>query len=161
MLLVTLSSTMGERGAIDVESDRPLKGRVLIARHALSPRFPHRRHPPTTHARASPVNVAQSVAIFNQLLSTVFPFLSLQLWHVGRVSHPAYQPDGAPPLAPSPLPCPSPYGVTLPDFTNAAYVTPREATVAEIKEVVAAYVAAAMAAVDAGFDGVEVHSANG
>jgi 2,4-dienoyl-CoA reductase-like NADH-dependent reductase (Old Yellow Enzyme family) len=84
-----------------------------------------------------------------------------QLWHTGRVSHPAYQPDGRPPPAPSAVPCPAAGGVTLPDFTTVPYVVPREMGREEIAAVVSQYAAAATAAIEAGFDGVEVHSANG
>jgi len=82
----------------------------------------------------------------------------LQLWHVGRISHPAYQPGGELPVAPSAI---KPAGKV---FTGAAmedYVTPRALETAEIPGVIAEYVHGARCAKAAGFDGVEIHGANG
>ncbi|MFB9908843.1 alkene reductase [Allokutzneria oryzae] len=80
----------------------------------------------------------------------------LQLQHGGRVGHP--DTSGLTPLAPSPI--------ALPDtiFTSRGHqpaVVPREMTAAEIDSTVNDFAAAARKAIDAGFDGVEVHSANG
>jgi N-ethylmaleimide reductase len=82
----------------------------------------------------------------------------LQLWHVGRVSHTDLQPDGGQPVAPSALPF---EGVV---FTSQGWVptTPaRELSVADIVLLVEDYRAATRRAVSAGFDGVEIHAANG
>jgi N-ethylmaleimide reductase len=82
----------------------------------------------------------------------------LQLWHVGRISHPSLQPDGALPLAPSAI-CPKTRA-----FTDSGYqpcVTPRALEAAEIPELVQEYRRAACNALAAGFDGVEIHAANG
>ncbi len=82
----------------------------------------------------------------------------LQLWHVGRISHPAYQEDGTQPVAPSAI---KPKGQV---FTGAAmeeYVTPRALETSEIPGIVAEYVHGATLAKEAGFDGVEIHNANG
>ena len=78
-----------------------------------------------------------------------------QLWHVGRVSHPTYL-DGALPIAPSPVPLAG--RVPRTEFT---YATPRALALEEIPPVVAAYGHAAANAKQAGFDGVEIHGANG
>jgi len=78
-----------------------------------------------------------------------------QLWHVGRVSHPTYL-DGAPPIAPSAV---APEGRV--PRTDLTYTTPRALDVEEIPQVVAAYGTAAANAQRAGFDGVEIHGANG
>lgn len=89
----------------------------------------------------------------------------LQLWHVGRVSHPALQPNGALPVAPSAI---APRGVRVfaidpahgtPRFLPC--VTPRALALREIPRVVDDYRRAAALAMDAGFDGVEIHGANG
>lgn len=86
----------------------------------------------------------------------------LQLWHTGRVSSSKYQPDGRPPPSASATKCESEGGVTLPDFSTVPYETARALELAEIQEVVRHYGAAARNAVQAaGFDGVEVHLANG
>lgn len=82
-----------------------------------------------------------------------------QLWHVGRVSVSAYQPDGGPGVAPSAI---AAKGEAMkPDFSMTPFETPRALTVDEIQGVVADYVHAAEMAKKAGFDGVEVHAANG
>ncbi|KZY43322.1 alkene reductase, partial [Roseovarius sp. HI0049] len=87
-----------------------------------------------------------------------------QLWHVGRVSHNALQPNGDKPVAPSAI---APEKVkafieTAPgEGELVAPPTPRALSVAEIHELVAMYAQAARNAIAAGFDGVELHSANG
>jgi N-ethylmaleimide reductase len=81
----------------------------------------------------------------------------LQLWHVGRVSHPSLQPGGALPVAPSAI------GFEGHAHTYEgpqAFVTPRALETAEIPGIVNDYVKAAANAKAAGFDGVEIHSAN-
>jgi len=82
----------------------------------------------------------------------------LQLWHVGRISHPSLQPDGALPVAPSAI---KPEGKT---FTEAGWMTmetPRALETAELPAIVEQYRVAAKNAIAAGFDGVEIHAANG
>lgn len=87
-----------------------------------------------------------------------------QLWHVGRVSHNALQPNGDAPVAPSAI---APQKVkafieTAPgEGELVAPPTPRALTVAEIEELVGFYAQAARNAIAAGFDGVELHCANG
>jgi len=82
----------------------------------------------------------------------------LQLWHVGRISHPAFQPDGAAPVAPSAI---APRGKVFTGAGMEDYVTPRALEESEIPGIVAEYVHGAKLAKEAGFDGVEVHAANG
>lgn len=83
----------------------------------------------------------------------------LQLWHVGRVSHPSIQPDHARPVAPSAI---APAGwVHTADGSRATFVTPQPLTQPEIQDIVRDYAAAARRAIAAGFDGVELHGANG
>lgn len=87
-----------------------------------------------------------------------------QLWHVGRVSHNSLQPGGAAPVAPSAIAAdnvkvfvetgPGQGALTEPSV-------PRALTTAEVKELVQLYAQAARNALDAGFDGVELHCANG
>ncbi|ODT75416.1 alkene reductase [bacterium SCN 62-11] len=81
----------------------------------------------------------------------------LQLWHVGRVSDPYYL-DGALPVAPSPI---SPHGHVNLLRPKRDYVTPRALDLWEIPNIVAAYRQGAAHALEAGFDGVEIHGANG
>ncbi|MET3521831.1 N-ethylmaleimide reductase [Mesorhizobium abyssinicae] len=83
----------------------------------------------------------------------------LQLWHVGRISHSSHQPDGKPPVAPSAM---RPQGKAFDAAWNRVpYETPRALAIKEIAAIVADYRSAAANAHDAGFDGVELHGANG
>ena len=85
-----------------------------------------------------------------------------QLWHVGRASHPDFQPDGKAPVAPSALPITGEaWTVYTPKGGPFPYPTPRALEEAEIKAVVADFAQGAKNALEAGFDGVEIHSANG
>lgn len=81
----------------------------------------------------------------------------LQLWHVGRVSHPLYL-DGALPVAPSAI---RPAGTVSLVRPKTEFVTPRALERDEISGIIAAYKLGAENAKRAGFDGVEVHGANG
>ncbi len=87
-----------------------------------------------------------------------------QLWHVGRVSHVSIQPDGGAPVS----------SVAVTAATSNAYAwiaegqpgpvqasTPRALDAQEVRRVTADFVSAARRAIDAGFDGVELHGANG
>ena len=82
----------------------------------------------------------------------------LQLWHVGRISHPSLQPGGQLPVAPSAI---KPEGETVTYEGMQAFVKPHALTTDELPGIVADYVYAARKAILAGFDGVEIHSANG
>lgn len=82
----------------------------------------------------------------------------LQLWHVGRISHPAFQPNGELPVAPSAI---APKGKVFTGSGLEDYVTPRELREDEIAGIVGEYAQGARLAKEAGFDGVEVHAANG
>lgn len=87
-----------------------------------------------------------------------------QLWHVGRVSHSALQPGGAAPVAPSAIQAEKvkAFIETAPgEGTLVAPSPPRALTVDEIGELVEMYAQAARNAIAAGFDGVEIHAANG
>ncbi|MEJ1158790.1 alkene reductase [Prosthecomicrobium sp. N25] len=83
----------------------------------------------------------------------------VQLWHVGRISHSLFRPDGLPPLAPSAV---APKGsVYAPGWQKRDYETPRALEAAEIVRIIGDFRKAAANARRAGFDGVEVHAANG
>ena len=83
-----------------------------------------------------------------------------QLWHVGRVSVSDYQPDGLPGFAPSAIP-PSSGQAMKRDFSMTDFETPRALTIEQIEAIVGEYSQAATNAIKAGFDGVEIHAANG
>jgi N-ethylmaleimide reductase len=82
----------------------------------------------------------------------------VQLWHVGRVSHPSLQPGGALPVAPSAI---RPAGTSFTETGFQPCVTPRALDTAEIPGIIDQYRHAATNALAAGFDGVEIHAANG
>ncbi len=81
----------------------------------------------------------------------------LQLWHTGRISHPDVQPNGQLPVAPSAI---KPVGQAFTATGMKDHVTPRALETDEIPGIVEDYRRAAENAKRAGFDGVEVHSAN-
>jgi N-ethylmaleimide reductase len=82
----------------------------------------------------------------------------IQLAHNGRNSHSSFMPDGGAPVAPSPI------APNLPGFTREGQKVPieipRELTIPEIGEIIAAFGSAAANAVEAGFDGIELQAAN-
>jgi N-ethylmaleimide reductase len=82
----------------------------------------------------------------------------LQLWHVGRISHPSLQPHGALPVAPSAL-APKGQAWTLDGMKD--YVTPHALEAGEIAGIVEDFRRGARNARAAGFEGVELHGANG
>lgn len=83
----------------------------------------------------------------------------LQLWHVGRISHSSHQPSGQMPVGPSPI---KPIGkVMTAEWKMAEYETPQVLLIEDIKNILVDYKNAAQNAKDAGFDGVEIHGANG
>ncbi len=82
----------------------------------------------------------------------------LQLWHMGRASHPDFH-EGAPPVAPSAVAIQG-YEAHTPQGKKS-YETPRALETAEISAIVQDYARAAALAKEAGFDGVEIHGANG
>jgi N-ethylmaleimide reductase len=82
----------------------------------------------------------------------------LQLWHVGRISHPSFQPGGVAPVAPSAI---KPNGQAFTEKGFEPIPTPRALETAEVPAIVEQYAQAARNALAAGFDGVEVHAANG
>ncbi len=82
----------------------------------------------------------------------------LQLWHVGRISHPSAQASGELPVAPSAI---KPDGKIYTPTGEQEFVTPRALEASELPGIIQDYAAAAQNAKDAGFDGVEVHGANG
>ena len=86
----------------------------------------------------------------------------VQLWHVGRISHTSLQPNGQAPVAPSAIVAKSKTVLIengVPSFVPTS--VPRALELAEIPGIVSDYRRAAKNAIDAGFDGIEVHAANG
>jgi len=86
-----------------------------------------------------------------------------QLWHVGRMSHPSFHPDGKP-VAPSAMEFDASVWIYNKEKEEGEMIpcpVPRELSLEEIKTIVKDYGRAAKNAVRAGFDGVEIHGGNG
>ena len=113
---------------------------------------------PDTPGIHSDAQVAAWRAV-TDLVHAVGGRIVLQLWHVGRRSHSAFL-DGKLPVAPSPIRIAG-KRVPLPDGSKADYEVPHPLSVDEIAETVEAFRIGAANAKRAGFDGVEIHAANG
>jgi N-ethylmaleimide reductase len=114
------------------------------------------------YPRTPGIHSAEQVAGWKQVVSAVHGkggVIFLQLWHVGRISHSSHHPDGSLPVSASAV---RPAGETFAaGFKRARYETPRALGIDEIPLIVEQYTAAADLALEAGFDGVELHAANG
>ncbi|KAH7519274.1 12-oxophytodienoate reductase 3 [Ziziphus jujuba] len=84
-----------------------------------------------------------------------------QLWHVGRASHQVYQPAGGSPISSTSTPITGRWRILLPDGSYGTYPKPRALETYEIPLVVEQYCRAAINAIRAGFDGIEIHGAHG
>jgi N-ethylmaleimide reductase len=139
-------------GALAVEyyTQRATVGLIVTEATQVSPQGVGYHGTPGIHSDAQVVGWRRVTDAAHQAGGRIF----LQLWHVGRISHPSLQPDGAlrrrlPPRArPSRLPGRSPSSC-------------RARSTAEIPDLVAQFEAGARHARAAGFDGVEIHGANG
>ena len=88
-------------------------------------------------------------------------FIFLQLWHVGRISHSSLHPEAGLPVAPSAIAPNNGAKAMTASFQQVAFETPRALGLEEIPDIIAEYRKGAENAKSAGFDGVEIHSANG
>ncbi|KAF9608578.1 hypothetical protein IFM89_010010 [Coptis chinensis] len=85
-----------------------------------------------------------------------------QLWHVGRASHHVLQPGGTgAPISSTGKPISGRWKALMPDGTYANYSLPRPLETHEIQDIVDHYRQAALNAIEAGFDGIEIHGAHG
>lgn len=112
------------------------------------------------YIRTPGIHTAAQVARWKQVVNTVHQAggrIYLQLWHVGRVSHPDFQ-GGSLPVAPSAIKA---EGYAFTDAGPQELAVPRALDIGEIPEIIDQFVNAARNAKEAGFDGVEVHGANG
>lgn len=88
----------------------------------------------------------------------------LQMWHVGRISHTTLQPNGAAPISSTDKAAENTFSFALDENGNPGNVPaskPTIATIEQLKQVVEDYAQGARNAKEAGFDGAEVHGANG
>ena len=108
------------------------------------------------------IHSAEQVAGWRKVTDAVHAkggLIVLQLWHVGRISHSSFQPDGGAPVSASAVqPAGNAFTAT---FQQVPFETPRALELAELPGIVEAYRQGAANAKAAGFDGVEVHGANG
>ncbi|CAL9194705.1 unnamed protein product [Musa hybrid cultivar] len=85
-----------------------------------------------------------------------------QLWHVGRASNQIYQPGGtAAPISSTDKPVSGRWKILMPDGKYGSYARPQRLATSEIPVIVQHYRQAALNAIEAGFDGVEIHGAHG
>ncbi len=113
------------------------------------------------YAGAPGIYTPEQVAGWRKVTSAVHEeggLIVAQLWHVGRISHPSLQPNGGLPVAPSAV---APKGKVQTYDGLREMVTPRALEATEIPGIIADYVHAAECAKQAGFDGIELHGANG
>lgn len=137
-------------------SQRATKGGLIIAE--ASQISPEGRGAPNTPG----IHSAEQIKGWREVTDAVHAkggIIFLQLWHMGRVSHSSFQPNGAAPVGPSAI---AVDGETRSaEGKQVAYETPRALETSEVQAVVEAYRQAARNALEAGFDGVELHGANG
>ncbi|QHF45938.1 alkene reductase [Pseudomonas sp. S35] len=113
------------------------------------------------YVRTPGIETAEQVAAWKSVTDAVHAqggHIFMQLMHCGRVSHPSLLADNALPLAPSAI---KPAGQTWTATGLQDFVTPHALSVAQIGGVVDSYRQAARRAIEAGFDGVELHAASG
>jgi N-ethylmaleimide reductase len=135
-------------------AQRASAGLIISEATSVSPRGYGYPNTPGIHTEAQ-------VAGWKKITSAVHAkggHIHLQLWHVGRISHPAYQEDGTLPVAPSAI---KPKGQVFTGTGMEEYVTPRALETGEIPGIIEEYLRGAKLAKEAGFDGVEIHNANG
>lgn len=113
------------------------------------------------YGRTPGIETAEQVAAWKKVTDAVHARggrIFMQVMHCGRISHPSMLPNGALPVAPSAI---QPKGQVWTATGLQDMVTPHALSVAEIAQVVADYRLATRRALEAGFDGVELHAASG
>ncbi|KTC00413.1 alkene reductase [Pseudomonas sp. ICMP 10191] len=113
------------------------------------------------YVRTPGIETAEQVAAWKKVTDAVHARggrIFMQLMHCGRVSHPSLLPKGAQPQAPSAIKA---AGQTYTATGLQDFVTPHALTISEIGEVIEGYRQSARRAIEAGFDGVELHAASG
>jgi N-ethylmaleimide reductase len=139
--------------AVTYYTQRAGAGLIITEATQVTPLGQGYPHTPGIH---SPEQVAGWIKITDSVHSAGGKIF-LQLWHVGRVSHPDFH-GGELPVAPSALPV---EGELFTSLGKKKIVTPRALELSEIPRVVEQFRLGAENAMAAGFDGVEIHGANG
>jgi N-ethylmaleimide reductase len=135
-------------------SQRASASLLITEATQVSPRGVGYPHTPGIHSAEQVEGWKPVVEAVHRAGAKIF----LQLWHVGRISHPLFQPNGDLPVAPSAI---APKGDVQTPEGKKPFVAPRALETSEIPGIIEEYRAGAKNAHDAGFDGVEVHGANG
>jgi len=135
-------------------SQRASAGLVITEATQVTPRGVGYPNTPGIHTSEQVDGWRPVVEAVHSAESRIF----LQLWHVGRISHPLFQPNRELPVAPSAI---VPKGEVNTPEGMKPYVTPRALETSEIPGIVEDYRSGAKNALTAGFDGVEIHGANG
>lgn len=138
----------------DYYAQRASAGLIITEGSQVSPQGVGYPGTPGIHSREQVAGWKQVTDAVHERGGRIFQ----QLWHVGRISHPSLQPDGALPVAPSAL---KPEGEAVTNQGLKPFVTPRALESREIPGIVAQFREGAKNALAAGFDGVEIHAANG
>lgn len=113
------------------------------------------------YVRTPGIATEEQIAVWKKVTEAVHAKggrLFMQIMHCGRISHPSMLPNQAQPVAPSAIKA---AGQTWTGAGMEEFITPRELTLDEIAGVINEYRLAARRAIDAGFDGVELHTASG
>lgn len=113
------------------------------------------------YVRTPGIATDEQIAVWKKVTEAVHAKggrIFMQIMHCGRISHPSMLPSQAQPVAPSAI---KPAGQTWTGAGMEEFVTPRELTLDEIAGVINEYRLATRRAIDAGFDGVELHTASG
>jgi len=113
------------------------------------------------YVRTPGIATDEQIAVWKKVTEAVHAKggrIFMQIMHCGRISHPSMLPNAAQPVAPSAI---KPAGQTWTGAGMEEFVTPRELTLDEIAGVINEYRLAARRAIEAGFDGVELHTASG
>uniref|UniRef100_A0A6M2EE46 NADH:flavin oxidoreductase/NADH oxidase N-terminal domain-containing protein n=1 Tax=Populus davidiana TaxID=266767 RepID=A0A6M2EE46_9ROSI len=139
-------------------TQRSTPGGFLISEGTIiSPTAPGFPHVPGIYSDAQVEAWRKVVNAVHAKGSIIF----CQLWHVGRASHQVYQPGGAAPISSTNKAISNRWRILMPDGTYGTYPAPRALETSEILEVVEHYRQAALNAIRAGFDGIEIHGAHG
>lgn len=160
IVMAPLTRSRGQKGdipsamAAEYYRQRASAGLIIAEATQISPQGKGYAYTPGIYNRAQ----VEAWKLVTEAVHKEGGCIFLQLWHVGRISHPALQINNALPVAPSAI---KPEGQAFTEAGFVPFVTPRALELDEIAGIFAQYRQAAQYALDAGFDGVEIHAANG
>src|SRR5436853_2087834 len=135
-------------------AQRASAGLIVTEGSQVSPQGVGYPNTPGVHSDAQVEGWKRVTAAVHERGGRIF----LQLWHVGRISHPSLQPGSALPVAPSAI---AAEGTVFTYSGPQPFVAPRALELDEIPGIVEQFAHGARQALESGFDGVEIHGANG